>query len=300
MLKTIPPDLLDHLKSSKQHLGIPLQTHFPETSSLRSTLERLRHVIDELPPSTALRITIHHFGSPDWGDLRPSVGDRNVARPMPLNLQDIHRFLHAIRCLIRSRPVSALITMTQSLAYTTSLSHFVDASLTLRGFADDPTLSDTYDRSHGLLELHTFPSTHAVIPPTLKHSALLGLAPGEGAGGGAGENNLGFRLKRRKFVIETVHLGVEGGVGERQTGPVAEQLSLTAPRPEKAVESMSADVVVPDTVASAKPRRPARVRFREQVGIDEPEASAGGGAAVLSSEKPRVRFQHEQPELYDF
>lgn len=40
-----------------------------------------------------------------------------------------------------------------------------------------------------------------------------------GAGGGGGENNLAFKVRRKRLVIETLHLDVEGGVSERRTKP---------------------------------------------------------------------------------
>ncbi len=89
---------------------------------------------------------------------------------------------------------------------------------------DDPTLAPLFPHSHGLLTLHSFPKTHSLLPSTLKHSSLLGVsqsASTSASQGGAGENNLSFRLKRKQFVLETLHLGVEGGVGERRTEPVS-------------------------------------------------------------------------------
>lgn len=97
--------------------------------------------------------------------------------------------------------------------------------------ADQPALQPVYAPLHGLLTLHSFPTSHALLPPTIRHSTLLGLSsasgdssasggPGSGGGGnggGAGENNLGFRCGRKRWVVETVHLGIEGGTGERRT-----------------------------------------------------------------------------------
>jgi hypothetical protein len=34
-------------------------------------------------------------------------------------------------------------------------------------------------------------------------------------------NNIAFKLKRKRLIIETLHLGVEGGVGERRTEPTS-------------------------------------------------------------------------------
>jgi elongator complex protein 4 len=56
-------------------------------------------------------------------------------------------------------------------------------------------------------------------PPSDRTSMLRGLRQG-----GVGENNLVFRCTRRRLVIETLHLDVEGGVGERRTtAPPAEK-----------------------------------------------------------------------------
>lgn len=48
-----------------------------------------------------------------------------------------------------------------------------------------------------------------MAPPSQKYSTLVG--------GRGGANNLAFKLKRKAFVVETLHLDVEGGVGERRT-----------------------------------------------------------------------------------
>lgn len=103
----------------------------------------------------------------------------------------------------------------------------------MRGFADNPSLGPHYAPLHGLLTLHSFPTSHALLPPTLRHSALLGVsqsATNERGGGGAGENNLGFRVKRKGLVVETAHLGIEGGSGERRTtaGDVGQVLEGSA------------------------------------------------------------------------
>jgi elongator complex protein 4 len=104
----------------------------------------------------------------------------------------------------------------------------------MRGFADNPSLGPHYAPLHGLLTLHSYPTSHALLPPTLRHSTLLGVsqsATNERGGGGAGENNLGFRVKRKGLVVETAHLGIEGGSGERRTAPadVGQALDSTGP-----------------------------------------------------------------------
>lgn len=67
---------------------------------------------------------------------------------------------------------------------------------------------------HGLLHLHAPFHLASLAPPSQKLSTLVG--------GRGGQNNLAFKLKRKAFVVETLHLDVEGGVGERRTtAPVA-------------------------------------------------------------------------------
>ena len=62
---------------------------------------------------------------------------------------------------------------------------------------------------HGLFHVHKLPTLNSLIPSSTKLSVLSG-------GGG---NNLGFKLRRKKFTIETFHLPPEGGINERRVGP---------------------------------------------------------------------------------
>ena len=108
---------------------------------------------------------------------------------------------------------------------------------------------------------------------------------------GAGENNLAFKLKRKRLVVETLHLGVEGGVGERRTEPapssgielgngvgtratrtVKTESVPTAPIPasessnnpvrtESSVKSAMAPADRADAPVVSKPKVRARVRF---------------------------------------
>ena len=89
--------------------------------------------------------------------------------------------------------------------------------------AADPNLVHSFPHSHGLVHVRAFPTLQTLLPPSYKHSTLLGLGAGS-----TGQNNLSFRLKRKRFVVETLHLGVEGGVGERRTEPPPTMKSLGA------------------------------------------------------------------------
>ncbi|KAH9040576.1 hypothetical protein EDB84DRAFT_1475728, partial [Lactarius hengduanensis] len=93
---------------------------------------------------------------------------------------------------------------------------FFDASVTLAGFSDS-SLSLTFPSHHGSV-ISPLPAPHSLIPASDRSSTLRGISSVSGWTGG-GEDNLGFKRTRKRFVIETHHLDVEGGVGERRTTP---------------------------------------------------------------------------------
>jgi len=198
---------------------------------------------------------------------------------------------------------------------------------------DDPTLQPIFHPLHGLITLHSFPHTH-LLPPTIKYSSLLGLS----SGGGGSENNLGFRARRKRWGIETVHLGIDGGVGERRTEPTPEVgriLTVPAPAPvegaegvEKAV-SGSNEAVDGGEVQVKKKEKRARVRFGEDqileapaVSVDSLNAGHGHGHQHGHSHShehqherhnpghaqghghkgpaPRASVRHDRPDLYEF
>ena len=66
---------------------------------------------------------------------------------------------------------------------------------------------------HGLFHVHKLPTLNSLVPSSTKLSILSG-------GGG---NNLGFKLRRKKFTIETFHLPPEGGINERRVAPEKSQ-----------------------------------------------------------------------------
>lgn len=74
----------------------------------------------------------------------------------------------------------------------------------------NPGLSTLFPAHHGLVQIYSLPSPHTYGAPSDRFSILRGL-------GSSGENNLAFKCTRRRFLIETLHLDVEGGTGERRT-----------------------------------------------------------------------------------
>ncbi|KAG0224191.1 PAXNEB protein-domain-containing protein [Mortierella sp. GBAus27b] len=173
------------------------------------------------------RIGINSIASPSWRSKTP---------------QDLYKFLHALRGLLRFSFAAAVITIPAHLygtadqrnaidgsttsPYIHRLEQLCDASVRIESFAGAHTnASSAASDYHGLFHVHKVPVLNALIPSSTKLSVLLdGSAKGSGgasngAGGGSsrGVNNLGFKVRRKRFAIETFHLPPEGGVGQRRT-----------------------------------------------------------------------------------
>lgn len=181
---------------------------------------------------------------------------------------------------------------------------------------------------------------------------LRGLAPsisnaggGSGGGGGTGgagglANNLAFRVTRRKgFVVETLHLDVEGGVGERRTAPPSSATTgegkklpsaLKAKAPILADASMSSETsdamndagqTTEQTSSSPTPtvrisKRQTRVKVRFGGGDEDEDDKADKGTsdhhghdhhdvhaaegAKQGKKKGGVKFLQDRPDLYEF
>ncbi|EJT48561.1 hypothetical protein A1Q1_02469 [Trichosporon asahii var. asahii CBS 2479] len=211
-----------------------------------------------------------------------------------------------------------------------SLPGLTDATLLLEGFGTDPTLLQAYHPLHGFLRPILLPAVGSLLAPSYRKSELLGLQ--------AGENNLGFRLKRKRFVVETVHLGIEGGSNERRTGPVEKRVVATeeiGPGPSLAetegiegtegTEGSSRTEGIERAVAEApveisggidSPRRAGTEGEGDGVGKS---ALAGAPGAKAKKKKvsvrfggddneppvkhrhtPRVEIRHDKPELFEF
>ena len=120
--------------------------------------------------------------------------------------------------------------------------------------------------------------------------------------GGVGENNLAFKCTRRRFIIETFHLDVEGGVGERRTAPSASavifQDTLVHASPQSSVPksrhpNISAiEVKLDEDVTTIRPPPLDRI---SSVAEETREKKANP-----KKTKKRVGFQVDRPDLYDF
>lgn len=150
--------------------------------------------------------------------------------------------MHALRGLLRFSFGAAVITIPAHLygtidqrhatdgsttsPYIHRLEQLCDASVRIESFAGAQTnASSAASAYHGLFHVHKVPVLNALIPSSTKLSVLLDGAakgsggPGQSGNGGSskGVNNLGFKVRRKRFAIETFHLPPEGGVGQRRT-----------------------------------------------------------------------------------
>ncbi|CAB4401320.1 unnamed protein product [Rhizophagus irregularis] len=183
------------------------ENHFSSLSKPSLNVER-----------NVLRIGIHSIASPSW---------------QSKSSHDLFVFLHALRGLLRFSFGAAVITIpaylyTSSSSETSSfvrrIEHMCDAVVEVESFAGSPAntnaiYSATY---HGLFHVHKLPTLNSLVPSSAKLSVLSG-------GGG---NNLGFKLRRKKFTIETFHLPPEGGINERRV-PEKDQTNKSKKKDDK-------------------------------------------------------------------
>lgn len=171
----------------------------------------------------------------------------------------------------------------------------------------EPSLNVAFPHSHGLVHIHSLPTLHTLLPPAQKHSTLLGLSPGS-----TGQNNLAFKLKRKRLIIETLHLGVEGGVGERRTEPT----STGGPVDMRKIKRDAAEHDHthghdhghdhPHHAVEGIEKPDGSVRFAAvNISMDESESArtstADNDTQPLKKERKKVSFiRHDKPELYDF
>ncbi|BGO98723.1 hypothetical protein RTG_00986 [Rhodotorula toruloides ATCC 204091] len=167
--------------------------------------------IDANAPRKALRIALSGFASPAWGPATPAT---------------LFAFVHRLRHLLRQSNASCVLTFPAHL-YSNSplssvpsspllsrLSHAADGVLRLTSFASSPTHSATFPRHAGLISFPKLPTLPpgSLVPPGSKLSVLRGL----GGGGEGRENLVGFRVKRRRFVVEVVSDDPVAGEGEEE------------------------------------------------------------------------------------
>ncbi|KAH0590507.1 hypothetical protein H2248_000654 [Termitomyces sp. 'cryptogamus'] len=287
----VPTSVIDKAFQSGRLSFINVQSSGSGPVSISEVLNRIRDALKCGAPQP-IRICIPALGSPSWGELRQ---------------EEILYFLHSLRAILRQHPtVCASISLAPHLTteawggrgWLQKLGWVTDAALTLAAFSADPSLTMTFPNHHGFLHIHTLPAPHSIIPPSDKFSALRGLSASAGGLGGSGENNLTFKSTRKRLIFETLHLDIEGGVGERRTTP-----SAAATVPGETHDLLHESPGTNKTPGFAT----------VQVVLENPElsktvhdATDGGDKGTEKPEgkpkkpKKRVAFRADRPDLYDF
>jgi len=208
-------------------------------------------------------------------------------------VQILCRFLLRVRSLVRSTSACVLITLPPHLSspacgpgWISKLGHLSDGCLTLQGITSDPVLGSAFPSYSGLLTVHSTPSPHTLLDPSRRFSQLRGLnSISSISGAGGGENNLAFKCTRKRLVVETLHLDVEGGVGERRTtssvSTIADPISHTA-HEEIRIESQLAKVVI---------ETPPQPLLPTMSAVDQ---------STPKKTRKKVAFQTAGKDLYDF
>ncbi|XP_060070767.1 elongator complex protein 4-like [Ylistrum balloti] len=174
----------------------------------RYLLKTIKEKIDSGGFSTAqaqekrniLRIGIHSLGSPQWGE---SGGFCDNHEDFDYSLP---RFLLALRSILRTAFSVCMITIPthlfQSAAFVSRLERLCDTVVHLESFAgSDKEKNPAYKEYHGLFHIHKLPRLNTLtshMPDTM---------------------DFAFKLRRKKFTIEKLHLPPE--------------LSDTASRPQE-------------------------------------------------------------------
>jgi len=154
-----------------------------------------------------------------------------------------------------------------------------DSCISFVSLIGDPSLESVLIDHHGMVRLHSLQKCKTYISPSDRLSRLRGLASSGMVG--SGENNLAFKCTRKRIVIETLHLDVEGGVGERRTA--------------------HPDSTLPGVDLGKKKQSTAAIEIDEKE-RDSPVIQIQDHEIESKSSKPRkgVAFRLDRPDLYDF
>lgn len=203
--RTVTPELLSRVitdtfylpEEMKEESKSPLYLCPTHQKLLRRIESQIRdggyHLTDSVqskqtPERTILRIALHSLGSPLWWDENSSEGIDT--------LTSLCRFLHALRGLLRNSLAVAVVTMpTHLLEVFTDvrrLERLCDAAVQIESFAgSEKETNPMYEEYHGLVHIKQLPRLNSLTLSTPDTA------------------DLGFKLKRKKFTIEKLHLPPE-------------------------------------------------------------------------------------------
>ncbi|KAG8817295.1 hypothetical protein FRC17_011295 [Serendipita sp. 399] len=241
-------------------------------------------------------------------------GAAHGARLMVDASQDLLQFLLRLRSSIRNTDACALLTLPPQISssdyaphWIAKLSYLSDGCISFRGITSDPVLGPTFPSYSGLLTVHSTPSPHTLLDPSRRFSQLRGLNTTSNTSTtyvgevGSGENNLAFKCMRKRFVVETLHLDVEGGVGERRTTPSAASVAATSQVTfSEALQPKGTPVQSP-ALHLAKVAIDSSIQTAPQTNPEEHEHVHVHSDAVKPKKmRKKVAFQAADKDLYDF
>ncbi|KAF9457085.1 Elongator complex protein 4 [Collybia nuda] len=283
----IPESVISNALETKQLSFIIPRSDLECNSTIHQILGQIAEILKLDVSSNPIRICIPSLGSPNWGEL---------------SSQDILYFLHSLRQLLRRRPhACASVGLPPHLSgeswggagWMKKLGWVTDAAFTMSAFSANPSLTAVFPSHHGLLAIHTLPAPHTLVPLSDRFSTLRGLSASASSPVGSGENNLTFRCTRKRLIFETLHLDIEGGVGERKTTP------LTTAPPAPIIESHGhkknrshdlAFATMEVSLEASKSLEPVLDEGANKTGVVEPKLKKG----------KKVAFRSDRPDLYDF
>ncbi|SCV70750.1 BQ2448_3512 [Microbotryum intermedium] len=223
---------VDHLHLSET-AAFPKDLYDLVFDAIETKLTRGGHLIFEdvsaSRQSKAFRIALSNFGGPSWGSSSPKVStcDPEIRCSTEgssnfhfLTSQSMYRFLVRLRSLLRRSTASVCLTFPSHLhplQTMTRLSHATDVHVALTSFSTSATFLAQFPRHQGLLAFPKLPTVGALVPSSMKLSVLRGL------GGDEEGNDLGFRIKRRRLIIEILRADEPVSFGPATTDAVEDK-----------------------------------------------------------------------------
>ena len=101
----IPMTVIDEAHNAKRLIPLNLTINNDPASSMDGRMRQIEHVLATTPSTEVVRLSIIALGSPEWGEHCPAVRGTFSSRCNQLHgIQDILRFLYALRRLLRRYP----------------------------------------------------------------------------------------------------------------------------------------------------------------------------------------------------
>lgn len=182
-IDTVHFNAQDKPARSAQELYVALKT------AIEKTIQEAHFSVDEVLPKqrNILRVGIQSLGSPLWLD-EGGVSSNSS--------HSLLQFLHCLRALLRRAYAVAMVTIPTHLmrdrAYVRRLRRLCDSVVGIESFAGSSRETNPMFKDyHGLFHIHKLPCVNAL---TTHHPETMDLA---------------FKLRRKKFSIEKLHLPPE-------------------------------------------------------------------------------------------